>query len=476
MKKKRIGLRRAFAAVTLALAGIGGLGLCACSDFVLQESPEATLEADVNTESTQEVIDSLGRTVRVPANPEHIAALDAFSGNVCVLAGAGDKLMGAPGGVLSNELLCKLCPSLKDAAKLAGNAVNVEELLAAGVDVVLVKSDLHNAHDEVSKLDKVGIPYVVVDYSTIEEQEQAIELVGQVCGPAASEKAFSIASYYRETVALVEDRAAQVSEDERKRVYHAVSDPLLTDGVGSLSADWVTRAGAIDVSATEEAVNDAGDYTATLEQVYTWEPDVIVCSTAAACDSILADAQWQGMGAVEAGEVYNLPVSTSRWGQRGDPETFLGMLWLGKTLYPSLYEDIDLKDVVCSYYRDVVGLEIDDDTWDAILAGIGLRAQGSGKGEGAGSGAGGAGGPGAGFGGGAGSGSGGGYGAGSGSGDGGGAGTGSGHGTDGTIDLGGGSIIGDSHAFEGGNGFGGGSGSGGGHGAGGGNGTGGGRK
>ncbi|MBX9034650.1 ABC transporter substrate-binding protein [Gordonibacter massiliensis (ex Traore et al. 2017)] len=379
----------ASAAVGLLIVAVCGLGLFALNGGSLATLFDVSAVAGQGSATeTKEVVDSLGRTVSVPADPQRIAALDAFSGNVCVLAGAGDKLMGAPGGVLSNELLRELCPGLESVEQLSGNSVNVETLLSAGVDVALVKRDLYDGGEETAKLDKLGIPYVVVDYSTVEEQQDAIELVGRVCGPAAAEKAAAVAEYYRETAALVEERAASVPESERKRVYHSINDPLLTDGSGSLGADWVARCGAVDVSAGEAGVGGTGDYTATLEQVYAWNPDVIVCSTADARSAILGDAQWQGMAAVAAGEVRNLPVSTSRWGQRGDPETFLGMLWLGKTLYPQLYEDVDLEETVRSYYRDVVGLDIDDATWEAIVAGEGLRAEGSGGQEGQGSGSG----------------------------------------------------------------------------------------
>ena len=68
------------------------------------------------------------------------------------------------------------------------------------------------------------------------------------------------------------------------------------------------------------------------------------------------------------------------------------MLWLGKTLYPGQYEDINLKETVVAYYRDIIGLDIDAETWDAIVAGQGVRTEGSGGQDGSGSGSGGGGG------------------------------------------------------------------------------------
>lgn len=330
--------------------------------------------------ATQTVEDMAGRQVEIPAEPRHIAALDSFSGEVCVLAGAGERLFGAPGGVISNQLLAQVYPGLADIERLSGNSVNAETLMAGGVDAVLVKSDLYTGSTETEKLERLGIPFVVVGYGTVEEQMKAIRLVGKVCGGEASERADAIADYYEQTAKLVEERAAQVPASERARVYHSVNGALTCDGAGSLGEDWIARTGAVSVSAQESPTGNSGDYEATLEQVYSWDPDLVICSSAAAAREFQTEARWSGLGAVAQGRVRVLPVSSSRWGQRGDPETFLAMLWLGKELYPELYEDIDLKETVTSYYRDIIGLEIDDETWEQILAGEGLRAQGSGNG------------------------------------------------------------------------------------------------
>lgn len=334
--------------------------------------------------ATHELVDAAGRTVEAPEEPQRIAAMDSFAGDVCVLSGAGERLFGAPGGVKSNELLVRIAPNLADVERLSGSTVNVEALLAGGVDLVFVKESMLASSGETAKLDRAGIPYIAVGYDTVDEQIEAIQLVGAACGGEAARKALSLARYYRETADEVERRSAQVADEERVSVYHSINESLRCDGAGSLGSDWITRTGAIDVSAREEATGLSGDYDASVEQVYAWDPDFVVCNSAAARDEFDSDARWSGLAVVADGRVRNLPVSASRWGQRGDPETFLAMLWLGKELYPELYADIDLKETVIAYYRDVIGLEIDDATWEEVLSGEGIRAQGTGDGGGSG--------------------------------------------------------------------------------------------
>lgn len=55
------------------------------------------------------------------------------------------------------------------------------------------------------------------------------------------------------------------------------------------------------------------------------------------------------------------------------------MIWLGSTLYPEQYADVDVKQTVIDYYQDIIGLTIDDATYEQILSGEGLRVQGTGN-------------------------------------------------------------------------------------------------
>ena len=73
------------------------------------------------------------------------------------------------------------------------------------------------------------------------------------------------------------------------------------------------------------------------------------------------------------GDVYNIPVGATRWGQRGSLETFFAMIWLGVTIYPEYYADFDLQTEVTDFYRDIPGLDIDEDTYQKMLSGTGIR-------------------------------------------------------------------------------------------------------
>ena len=331
-----------------------------------------------------EVTDALGRCVTVPDDPARIAVFDSFSGEMAIMAGAGDRIVGLPAGVKSDRMLMAMKPALNpDAATLSGSAVNIETLMALDCDVALVKTSL--SADEAAKLDAAGIPYVAVGYTSVDEQMAAMELVGEVCGRDPAEKAARLVAYYREVAALVAEHAAALEQEgvEPVRVYHAINDVLLTDGAGSLGADWIQRVGCVDVSAGQEPTSGT-DYATTLEQIYVWQPELIVCNARDAALAFSQDTAWAQLPAVASGNVRIIPTGATRWGQRGSVETYLAMLWLGTVAYPEAYADVDLRATVGAYYRDFFEVEVTDELWESMLAGTDIRATGTGDGSGGG--------------------------------------------------------------------------------------------
>lgn len=60
---------------------------------------------------------------------------------------------------------------------------------------------------------------------------------------------------------------------------------------------------------------------------------------------------------------------------------FTYMLWLGTTVYPEVYGDIDLRAEVTDFYQNVAGIQVDDALWDKILSGRDIRQGGKNSGK-----------------------------------------------------------------------------------------------
>lgn len=368
-----------------AQAQEAGAGAEANSGAAAPADEDAASRASAS-ERPLSVVDFEQRTVEVPHEAKHVAVFDSFSGELAVMLGVGDRIAGVPGGVKSDAILQGIFPGLSKVSQLSGSEVNIESLTSMECDLALVRGSLDQS--ERSKLDLLGIPYVVVDYGTVDDQIAAVRLVGQACGGQAAERAEALAEFYRSTVADVERRLAAVPQKSKLKVYHSINSSVLTDGAGSLGQDWIERCAAVDVSAGKAPTNNT-DYEATLEEIYNWDPDVVICSVAQTAQEILSDGAWLGMRAVQDGAVSNLPVGATRWGQRGSVETYLAMMWFGCTYWPEYFSDVDLKSFVTDYYRDYLGVTVDDDLYAAMISGDGIRAVGNGSGGGSGNGSGG---------------------------------------------------------------------------------------
>lgn len=322
------------------------------------------------------VTDSLNREVEIPAEPERIAVLDSFAGEAVVMAGAGERMVTCPNGVKSDSLLCRIAPHLNDIeAVMSGGSFNAEALLALSPDVIMIKESLYSAEDERAKLEKLQIPYIIVGYDNMAEQIYALKLVGAATGSEYRAKAEKISEYYCDVIKRVSADAAKVPDNQVIRVYHSINEAVRTDGENSLGNDWISCVGAEDVSAayTDSMQADGVDFCAGLEQIFDWDPDVMICNEASTKDYLLSDSKWTGLRAIREKNVYNIPVGATRWGQRGSVETFFAMIWLGKTIYPDYYSDFDLQAEVTQFYSEMFDIDVDNDLYAIMLSGSGIR-------------------------------------------------------------------------------------------------------
>ncbi|MDD2219167.1 MAG: ABC transporter substrate-binding protein [Desulfoplanes sp.] len=346
--------------ITIIILGILILGLSACNDT----APPA--------EEPLTVTDSVGRKVEVPADPEAIATLDPFAGQAVIMYGYGAKMPATVNGVKRDMLLQEVCPTLADATVVKeSGSMNAEAVLSLGIDLLYVKSDMYSNEAEREKIETLNIPYIVIDYNNMEEHQEAFRIMGESLG--AEEKAADIVEYYERSIQRVEERVTEIPEGDRPRLYHAVNEATRTDAEGTLSADWIATTGVTNVSLGKDLAVQGEKHITTLEEIYEWDPDVIICSEGGVAEFILEDVKWAGLRAVRKQNVHQVPIGVSRWGHPSSSETPLTITWLAKTLYPERFEDIDMKEEMSCFYRTFYDHEVSDETLDLILSGEGIR-------------------------------------------------------------------------------------------------------
>ncbi len=318
------------------------------------------------------VTDSCNRNVSLPADIKRIGCLYAFSGHVVTMLGNGDKIVAVVRGLKRDRMLTEICPSILNAAvPNLNDSLNMEELAGTKPDVVFIKDTIAVKNGDTDTLTKLGIPYVIITFNSINQQRKAIEIIGKAIG--REKEAAEYNRYYQNCTDRVKKIVSRIPEEKRVRLYHSILEPLKTDGKSSLSNEWMNIAGVRNVAAEEKKAFDGSEQYANIEQVLIWNPDVIIIHEESAGDIISNSKPWSTIDAVKNRRVYRMPNGISRWGHPGSLETPLAMLWIVKTIYPEYAGDIDMKSETGKFYKKFFNYTLTDQMLDQILQGRGMR-------------------------------------------------------------------------------------------------------
>jgi iron complex transport system substrate-binding protein len=322
---------------------------------------------------TKTIVDCLDREVVIPENPQRVACLYASTAHLMAMLGVTDKIIGIPNGIKRDVLMSYIIPDVDTlSVPFQDGAINIEELLATKTDLALIRQSTAENKGEVEKLDKAGIPWVVVDYSSLESLKKAVTVMGAVFNK--QERAAGYDAEIQGILDLVAQRVSAVPETSRIRVYHAVNEAARTDLNGDICTQITDAAGVINVSAQGgNLISDSEKTMTTLEQIYVWNPDAIIANDINATKYIQTDSKWSGLGAVINERVTTLPVGVTRWCHPGSIEPHLAALFIAKHFYPDQFNDVDLTAVVRDGYQKWFGLELSDENIAAILSGEGMR-------------------------------------------------------------------------------------------------------
>jgi iron complex transport system substrate-binding protein len=294
------------------------------------------------------------------------------------MLGRGKDIVAVVRGLRRDLLLTQINPAiLRASAPGQADSFNIEELMRVRPDVLFVRESLVANRSDTEILDKLGIPYVVIAFNTIDEQMNAIRVIGKAIG--REKKALEYNAYYKNCIARAKKIAASVPTGKRARVYHSINEPLKTGGASGISAEWTGIAGAVNVAAGKDGVAEAEKFV-NMEQVILWNPDVIFYNTDDSGRLIKKDSRWSPISAVKNRRVYRMPNGVSRWGHPGSIEIPLAMLWTVSTLYPEHAGSIDMRRETISYYSRFFNHTLSDETLEKILHRGGMRkGRGTGK-------------------------------------------------------------------------------------------------
>ena len=298
---------------------------------------------DAAAGDTVSFTDDLGRTVQLPKDLTRIAPSGPVAGMILATI-APEYLVSIPETPSSAQApyLPESLLTLPTTGQMFGkkSTLNLETLLAcepqAIIDLGDKRSDTAESLDALQE--QIGIPVIFVD-AEVENMETMYRTLGSILAGKA-ERGNALADFAAETIAMAAENREKITDAERLRVmYTAEADGLGTNARGSSQAQVLELVGAENAIELPEVSNRGGGNPIDLEQLYNFDPDVIVFAAGSIYESVADDPAWQGLSAIEAGRYYEVPALPYNWlSNPPSVNMLLGVWWLGNLLYPQYYD------------------------------------------------------------------------------------------------------------------------------------------
>ena len=343
MNRKK-GFEKRIAAVVVSfvmvLTLIAGAG---CADGTTQDSGG----------DTRTFVDSCGRSVEIPAKLTRIAPSGQVA-QMMIYAVCPDALIGWSSKLsdMAKEYIDEKYHNLPLFGQFYGKNVslNLEALIEAEPEVIIDMGDMKETHaadmDEIQE--QVGIPVIFIE-ANMECFAKAMTTLGELTGE--TEQGDALSAYITETMDYAGDRRARLTEEDVAGVYFGTGESGLdANAAGSIHSTVLDIVGAENATVVEEVSSKGGGNTINMEQLYEFNPDVIILMPDGAYETVFEDEAWSELDAVKGGRCYEIPAGPFNF-MASPPSinALIGVKWLGNLIYPELY-DLDMAEEAQEFY------------------------------------------------------------------------------------------------------------------------------
>lgn len=369
-------LMKRICSIVLAVTMLAGCGTASTAKTTASASASASASA-IPAEVT--ITDHADRTVTVPTDPEKVAILDIYPlpSLLTVYLNSADSIVAmepvsmnaAKAGILS-----QLYPDILNVNTdiMNGDDVNMEALAALQPDVVF-----YNAakKDEAQQLEDAGLTAVGIsatkfNYDAIKTYQEWMSLLDQIYPDYAGKRGTQAGDYASQVYNDVQDKVKDVTDKQKVLFLYQYDDTAMVTSSSKFFGQWWCDAvGAANVA--QDVPADNMNAKITMEQVYEWNPDVIIITnfTKTTPDDLYNNAvgsdDWSSVKAVQDKRVYKMPLGVYRTYTPGI-DTPLTLEWLAQAVYPDLFSDVDVASDVRDYYNKLFGVTLTDDQISAM--------------------------------------------------------------------------------------------------------------
>jgi len=224
--------------------------------------------------------------------------------------------------------------------------MSTEQMLTIKPDVIIsLKKDINLDKEQKD----YSAPVVAASKDSLSDYEESWRLIGKLVGN--EKEGNELADYWHKTITEVTDVTSKIPEKEKLKVYYAQSDINTTVGSKTIMASIIHYAGGINLSDTISITKpdeENESLTTSMEQILTFNPDVIIAKTSKARDEILSNPQWKNINAVKNNRVY----ASRKYEMLDRIQSLMGLVWTANTLYPDKVK-LDIDKETRTFYSKV---------------------------------------------------------------------------------------------------------------------------
>lgn len=363
-------MKKLISFLMVALMALSAFGCAAEAPAQETPAPAAAPAAESpapEEAGTRQFTDSVGRTVEIPADIQKVAVSGPLA-QIVLFALCPDKFVGLANAwdPEAEAYLATEYYNLPELGQLYGGKgeLNLETLLASGAEIII---DVGEPKDTVvedldSLQEQIGIPFVHIT-ATTQTMDDAYRMLGDLLG--MPEEAEALAAYCDEIYTRTQEIAGSV---EKANLLYCLGD----QGINVI-AQGSYQSELIDLMSNNLAIVDNPSSKGTgnevdMEQILAWNPDVILFAPGSIYATVGEDPAWQSINAIKNGNYYEVPFGPYNWlGFPPSVQRYLGMMWMGKLLYPDAAQ-YDLYTEVARYFDLFYHAQLTEAQYDALVA------------------------------------------------------------------------------------------------------------
>lgn len=330
-----------------------------------------TLSVSLAGESKTKVItDTVGNKVEVPVNVKRICIVPIPWASIAYTLDKSDaRIVGihpSAKKAYASSIFSEMAPNLKKSNSTFVDQdfnINMEELATLKPDLVVVWD---YQTKEIEQLKTMGIPAIALKYGTMEDLQNGIIVLGKAMNK--DKEATALVKYHKDSVKYFEGITTKFKNAKKPKVLYLRDGDLKVAASGSVNQKFIEMAGGINV-----AKDVKGQWVnVTMEQVIAWNPDIIIMSNFSdfkpsdIYGNKLKGQDWSKIQAVKLKKVYKAPMGIYRW-DAPCGESPLMIKWMGKTLQPNYFKDVDLAKDIKAFYKSTYNYTIKDTQIDKLL-------------------------------------------------------------------------------------------------------------